>query len=136
MSPIPSNVVSTLWNFKQRVPKEIIRKNLLFGENSSTAEVLKRMVFYNVSSSEIKARTMFITFGHNCCAYSKQRALHKAKTVGGFEYVHSYDQFKNLSVEKLVSDQWLFKLSSETRSDDCDTDITKFDELLVVWKPP
>ncbi len=30
----------------------------------------------------------------------------------------------------------LFKLSSETRSNNCATDSTKFDQLPVVWKPP
>ena len=117
--PLPHSKKKTLWNFKQRVPKELIKKNLLFGENSSSAEVLKRMVFYNVSSSEIKARTMFITFGHNCCAYSKQRALHKAKTVGGFEYVHSFnlealplkfrDTHKDVLKARRGAGYWLWK---------------------------
>lgn len=83
---LPFSKRKTLWEFKQTVPKELIKKNLIFGENLG-----KTRKFYNASSSEIKARTVLITFGHNCCAYSKQRALYKAKSVGGFDYVHSFN---------------------------------------------
>jgi hypothetical protein len=91
--PLPYNNMKTLWKFKQRAPKKFIKENLIFGENlnENKAEILKRREFYNVTSHEIKADTMLITFGHNCCAYSKQRALKKAKTVGGFDYVRSFN---------------------------------------------
>mgnify|MGYP002804121415 FL=1 len=119
--PLPYNNIQTLWKFKPRASKKLIKTNLLFGENvnETTAEILKRRKFYNVSSREMKANTMLITFGHNCCAYSKQRALKKATTVGGFNYAHSFNldamslkfckTHKDLLKAKRGAGYWLWK---------------------------
>ena len=90
--PLPSLKRQTLWKFKERVAKEVILRNVVFGQNdnNSARTVLNKRKF-DVSPSEIKAKKLFITFGHNCCAYSKQRALKKAKTVGGFDYAYSFN---------------------------------------------
>ena len=83
----------TWWKFKQSAPKEFIKNNFVFGQNlnESAAEILKKRQYYNVSASEIKARKLFITFGDKCCAFSKQRAVSKAKAVGGFDDARWYN---------------------------------------------
>lgn len=118
---LPSSNGKTTLPFKQTMPKDLIRKSVKFGGNlnETIGEILDRKTFYNVNSSTIKASTMLITFGHHCCAFSKQRALSKAKSVGGFNYVHSFNfdslsrRFRrthhNLLKEKRGAGYWLWK---------------------------
>ena len=91
--PLPLNGQNTLWKFKQRAPRELMKRNLVFGQglNESLAEILKKRQDYNVSMSEIKGRKIFMTFGDRCCEFSKKRAVTKAKEVGGFDDARWYD---------------------------------------------
>ena len=90
--PLPFNKTKPLWKFKETVSKDKFKKNVMFEKNGkSMVEILKWHQYFNVSSRDVKARKIFITFGHNCCAYSKQRALFQAKTIGEFDFVHSFN---------------------------------------------
>lgn len=91
--PLPfRNGTTTLWSFKTRVSTSYLLKNLNYGNmNESSAETQQKVTHYNIQSRDIYVKKVFITFGHNCCLYSKQRALRQAKTIGGFEYVHSFN---------------------------------------------
>ena len=85
-------VEKTLWKFRERASKQAMKRNVVGQElNESAAETLKWRKMFNLSSSDTKGRKIFITFGHNCCAFSKQRALAIAKTVGGFDYAYSFN---------------------------------------------
>ena len=119
--PLPYSEGTPEWIFKETASKELIKRNILCGENltDSASRVLKKLQYFNVNSSEVKGSKMLITFGHNCCAYSKQRALFKAKTVGEFDYVHSFDvdamtpRFRYVHNDVLKSERgagyWLWK---------------------------
>ena len=84
---------NTWWKFKQRVPSEVMERNVFYGKslNESAADILRKRQYYDVSMNEIKVRKMFITFGDHCCELSKKRAVSKAKDVGGFDDARWYD---------------------------------------------
>ena len=118
---LPFGGRNTLWPFKRRVSNEILINNLNYQKgNESSAETLRKYKHYNISATEIKARKLFITFGHNCCLYSKRRALQHATSVGGFDFVRSFN---------------LYSLASNFRQTHADILKTRRGAGYWLWKP-
>ena len=87
--PFPFESEAVRWKFRTRATKV----NAMYGDNltEQPSEIVKVRNKYNVTSKKVSQNSFMFTYGHGCCYCSRRRATLKAKTVGGFDYVSSFD---------------------------------------------
>ena len=110
---LPHETNNTRWKFRERLDLDVLAKTNLHwnhpwhqGESSETLRKLKR---YNVSATSIKGKRKYLlTYGHNCCAMSKKRAINQAIDVGKVDYAEATD-LSYLSVAFQIAHQNLLR---------------------------
>ena len=105
---LPYQTNHTRWKFRDRMDLDILERTHLHWNHpwrqGYSAETRRKLKIYNVSASTISARKYVITYGHNCCGKSKERAVNQAIDVGKVDFAEALD-LSELSVPFQIAHQ-------------------------------
>ena len=109
---LPYETKHTRWNFRERVDLDFLTKTNLHWnhpwQQGDSAETRRKLQRYNVSASTIPERKYLVTYGHNCCQMSKERAVNQGIEVGKVDYAEALD-LSNVSIPFQISHQNLLR---------------------------
>ncbi|CAB4032220.1 Hypothetical predicted protein, partial [Paramuricea clavata] len=109
---LPCETNHTRWKFRERVDLDVLTKTYFHWnypwQQGDSAETRRKLQRYNVSARTIPARKYLVTYGHNCCEMSKNRAVNQGIDVGKVDYAEALD-LSHLSVPFQISHQNLLR---------------------------
>jgi hypothetical protein len=109
---LPYETKNSRWKFRDRVDLDVLVKTNLHWNHpwhqGDSAETRRKLEKYNVSASSIPARKYVLTYGHNCCEMSKERAINQAIDVGKADFAEALD-LSELSEPFQISHQDLLR---------------------------
>jgi hypothetical protein len=105
---IPYETNNTRWKFRESIDLDVLAKTKFHWNHpwhqGDSAETRRKLRRYNVSARTISARKYVITYGHNCCAMSKERAVNQAIDVGNVDFAEALD-LSELSIPFQIAHQ-------------------------------
>jgi len=110
---LPSETNNTLWQFRERIDLNQLKKTRLRWnhpwENSDSKRAQELFQLYEKKKKTIKQRKILITYGHNCCNGSKSRAVEAAVNDGKMDYAEALD-LSTVSVPLQMSHQDILRM--------------------------
>jgi hypothetical protein len=109
---LPYETNHTRWKFRESIDLDVLAKTHLHWnhpwDQGDSAETRRKLQIYNVSARTIPGTKYLISYGHNCCEMSKERAVNQAVEVGKVDFAEALD-LSALSVPFQIAHQNLLR---------------------------